>query len=54
MSDISDESREELEELAKQRVEDLPGETALGNKDAEAGGEGDPESWTGNKDVQLP
>ncbi|WP_305789642.1 hypothetical protein [Symbioplanes lichenis] len=54
MSDISDEARKELDELAKQRVEDLPGETALGNKDPEAGGDGEPADWTGNKDVQLP
>ena len=53
MSDVS-ENREELEEIAKERMEELPGETALGNRDPQAGGEVDPENFFGNSDVPLP
>ncbi|XVU29663.1 hypothetical protein ACQPZJ_22055 [Actinoplanes sp. CA-054009] len=53
MSDAT-EKREELEELAKERVEELPGETALGHRDPEAGGDGDPQDYEGNRDVKLP
>jgi hypothetical protein len=53
MSDAG-EKREELEELAKERVEELPGETALGHRDPQAGGEGEPEDYKGNSDVKLP
>jgi hypothetical protein len=54
MSDVSESNREELEQIAKERMEELPGETALGNRDPQAGGEGDPENFLGNSDVPLP
>jgi hypothetical protein len=53
MSDVS-ENREELERIAKERMAELPGETALGNRDPQAGGEGDPEHFGGNSEVPLP
>jgi hypothetical protein len=33
---------EDLRELARERVEDMPAETALGNRDPLGGGKGDP------------
>jgi hypothetical protein len=39
--------REELRVAAKELVEDLPGETALGNRDPAAGGHGDPKEYEG-------
>jgi hypothetical protein len=39
--------REELRVAAKELVEDLPGETALGNRDPAAGGHGDPKDYEG-------
>jgi hypothetical protein len=33
---------EDLRELARERVENMPAETALGNRDPQGGGEGDP------------
>ena len=51
---MSDENREELEQIAKERMEELPGETALGNRDPQAGGEGDPKDFEGNSEVPLP
>jgi hypothetical protein len=33
---------EELRELVRERVEDMPAETALGNRDPQGGGKGDP------------
>ncbi len=54
MSDQSQDNREELERIAKERMEELPGETALGNRDPQAGGEGDPKDFEGNSDVPLP
>lgn len=54
MSDESESNREELEQIAKERMAELPGETALGNRDPQAGGEGDPENFLGNSDVPLP
>ena len=54
MSDTSEGNREELEQIAKERMEELPGETALGNRDPQAGGEGDPKDFPGNSDVPLP
>ena len=54
MSDESESNSEELEQIAKERMAELPGETALGNRDPQAGGEGDPENFLGNSDVPLP
>jgi hypothetical protein len=54
MSDNKDDVNEKLEELAKERVAELPGETALGHRDPAAGGEGEPQDYTGNKGVDLP
>jgi len=39
---------EELRVTAEERVEDMPGETALGNPDPAAGGHGDPKAYEGN------
>ena len=55
MSDVSAEDhREELEQIARERMAELPGETALGNRDPQAGGDGDPKDFQGNSDVPLP
>jgi hypothetical protein len=54
MSDLPEDNRDELEKIAKERMEELPGETALGNRDPQAGGEGDPRHFEGNSDVPLP
>ncbi|HET6483298.1 MAG TPA: hypothetical protein VFG35_25115 [Actinoplanes sp.] len=54
MSDLSKETEAQLKEIADQRMEELPGETALGHRDPTAGGEGEPKDWTGNEDVKLP
>jgi hypothetical protein len=54
MSDASESQQDKLEEIAKEHVEELPGETALGNRDPQAGGEGDPKDYEGNKNVTLP
>lgn len=48
MSDDADDY-EELRVAAKERIEDLPGETALGNADRAAGGFGDPKDYKGNE-----
>ncbi len=53
MSDVS-ENREELKKIAKERMADLPGETALGHRDPAAGGEGEPQHFGGNSEVPLP
>jgi hypothetical protein len=45
----SPEEREELRVEAKERMEDMPGETALGNPDPAAGGHGDPKQYEGNQ-----
>jgi hypothetical protein len=45
----SPEEREELRVAAKERMEDMPGETALGNADPAAGGHGDPKEYKGNE-----
>jgi hypothetical protein len=42
------EEREELRVAAQERIEDMPGETALGNADPAAGGHGDPKEYKGN------
>lgn len=39
--------REELRVTAKEIIEDMPGETALGNPDPAAGGHGDPKEYEG-------
>jgi hypothetical protein len=36
---------EELRERARERIERMPAETALGNADAAGGGEGDPKDF---------
>ena len=41
----SPEEREELRIAAQERIEDMPGETALGNPDPAAGGHGDPKEY---------
>lgn len=54
MSDQPESREEELEEIAREHVEELPGETALGHRDPEAGGEGEPQDYQGNEGVVLP
>jgi hypothetical protein len=49
MSSSSAEDYEELRVAAKERIEDMPGETALGNADPAAGGHGDPKEYQGNE-----
>jgi|tagenome__1003787_1003787.scaffolds.fasta_scaffold10969896_1 hypothetical protein len=44
MSNSQDE-RDELRVVARERIEDMPGETALGNPDPAAGGHGDPKEY---------
>ncbi|MEU4215659.1 hypothetical protein [Actinoplanes sp. NPDC026623] len=45
----SAEEYEELRVAAKERIEDMPGETALGNADPAAGGYGDPREYEDDK-----
>jgi hypothetical protein len=50
MSDQSDDTQdqnaaEDLEKKAKERMEDMPAESALGNRDPQGGGEGDPKDF---------
>ena len=54
MSDLNKDTEAKLEELAKERVEELPGETALGHRDPQAGGDGEPQDFKGNSEVKLP
>jgi hypothetical protein len=42
--------QEELRVAAKERIEDMPGETALGNADPAAGGHGDPKEYESHQD----
>ena len=42
------EDLEDLREIARERVEEMPAETALGNRDPEGGGEGDPRDYPGD------
>jgi hypothetical protein len=49
MSDNTEDDYEELRVAAKERMEDMPGETALGNADPAAGGHGDPKEYEGNE-----
>jgi hypothetical protein len=41
---------EELRRTAKERMESMPAETALGNADPEGGGTGDPKDYKGNSE----
>ena len=54
MAEMPESQQDKLEELAKERMDDLPGETALGNRDPEAGGKGDPKDYQGDSEVPLP
>lgn len=54
MTDASESQHAKLEEIAKEHIEELPGETALGNRDPQAGGEGEPKDYPGNSGVTLP
>ena len=36
---------EDLEQKAKERIEEMPAESALGNRDPQGGGEGDPKDF---------
>lgn len=49
MSEQSGTDRQDLEEEAKERMEEMPAETALGNRDPQGGGEGDPKDYKGNQ-----
>ncbi|WP_158510545.1 hypothetical protein [Actinoplanes friuliensis] len=44
-----EDDQEELRVAARERIEDMPGETALGNPDPAAGGHGDPKEYQGNE-----
>jgi hypothetical protein len=46
--------QEELRVAAKERIEDMPGETALGNADPAAGGHGDPKEYESHQDLRPP
>ncbi|MGN6610655.1 MAG: hypothetical protein ACTHLJ_02680 [Angustibacter sp.] len=44
-STSSESSTDDLEQKAKERMEQMPAETALGNRDPQGGGEGDPKDF---------
>jgi hypothetical protein len=46
-TDGAETDREELRVTAKELIEDMPGETALGNPDPAAGGHGNPKEYEG-------
>ena len=54
VSDQNETREEKLEEIAKEHVAEIPGETALGHRDPEAGGEGEPKDFKGNEGITLP
>jgi hypothetical protein len=43
---------EELRIAAKERIEDMPGETALGNADPTAGGHGEPQEFESHQELR--
>ncbi len=43
-----DDNDDALREQARERLRDVPAETALGNRDPEGGGQGDPSDYQGN------
>lgn len=43
--DSAQDSTENLEHKAKERIEEMPAESALGNRDPQGGGEGDPKDF---------
>lgn len=47
MSEQPQKDDEAMREEARKRMEDMPAETALGNRDPEGGGQGDPEEFKG-------
>jgi hypothetical protein len=42
---------EALREDARERIEDMPAETALGHRDPAGGGEGDPKEYEGDNNA---
>lgn len=40
--------REDLRDIARERVDEMPAETALGRRDPLGGGEGDPKDYPGD------
>jgi hypothetical protein len=46
------EQSEDLREQARERVEDMPAETALGNRDPQGGGQGEPSDFASQADQQ--
>jgi hypothetical protein len=42
------EDLDDLKDIARERIEEMPAETALGNRDPEGGGEGDPRDYPGD------
>jgi hypothetical protein len=44
-TDSSTDSAESLEQKAKERMDEMPAESALGNRDPQGGGEGDPKDF---------
>lgn len=45
MSVTDGDDREQLREEARERIEEMPAETALGNRDPEGGGTGTPAEY---------
>lgn len=43
----SSDDKDALREEARKHVEELPAETALGNRDPQGGGQGDPKDYEG-------
>ncbi|MCW2502135.1 MAG: hypothetical protein JWO79_419 [Actinomycetia bacterium] len=44
------EPSQEMRDEAHQRIEDMPAETALGNRDPQGGGKGEPEDFKGHSE----
>ena len=51
---MPDDTAKDLESQAKQHIDDMPAETALGNADPEGGGEGTPAEFVAQTPVKVP
>ena len=49
MTEPEQSEQEQLREQARERVQELPAETALGNRDPQGGGDGDPADYEGKQ-----
>ena len=45
---VSGEDRQAMQDLARERVEDMPAETALGHADPAGGADSDPKTYEGD------